>query len=244
MNTLTVIIILLVLAIVGIGAWFLMRERRSRGLRERFGPEYERSVATTEDRRAAELELRQREKRHRELDVRPLSDEDRTGFEDRWSGVQQGFVDDPGQAVRHADSLVDDVMRARGYPVEDFEQRAADISVEHPVVVQRYREARVIAEANDSGQASTEDLRQAVTSYRALIVALLEPGPAGDDDRQNAADTVDADDVRRDDTVDSRRDDVEPETLTHDQVLTHDEVTAGRTTDPGDTRDLRKETRA
>jgi len=225
MNTLTVIIILLVLAIVGIGAWFLMRERRSRALRERFGPEYERSVATTEDRRAAELELRQREKRHRELDVRPLSDEDRAGFEDRWSGVQQGFVDDPGQAVRHADSLVDDVMRARGYPVEDFEQRAADISVEHPVVVQRYREARVIAEANDAGQASTEDLRQAVTSYRALIVALLEPGPAGDDDR-------------RDDTVDTRRDDVEPETLTHD------EVTDVRNTDPGDTRDMRKETRA
>jgi len=225
MNTLTVIIILLVLAIVGIGAWFLMRERRSRALRERFGPEYERSVATTEDRHAAELELRQREKRHRELDVRPLSDEDRAGFEDRWSGVQQGFVDDPGQAVRHADSLVDDVMRARGYPVEDFEQRAADISVEHPVVVQRYREARVIAEANDAGQASTEDLRQAVTSYRALIVALLEPGPAGDDDR-------------RDDTVDTRRDDVEPETLTHD------EVTDVRNTDPGDTRDMRKETRA
>lgn len=225
MNTLTVIIILLVLAIVGIGAWFLMRERRSRALRERFGPEYERSVATTEDRRAAELELRQREKRHRELDVRPLSDEDRAGFEDRWSGVQQGFVDDPGQAVRHADSLVDDVMRARGYPVEDFEQRAADISVEHPVVVQRYREARVIAEANDAGQASTEDLRQAVTSYRALIVALLEPGPAGDDER-------------RDDTVDTRRDDVEPETLTHD------EVADVRTTDPGDTRDMRKETRA
>lgn len=225
MNTLTVIIILLVLAIVGIGAWFLMRERRSRALRERFGPEYERSVATTEDRHAAELELRQREKRHRELDVRPLSDEDRAGFEDRWSGVQQGFVDDPGQAVRHADSLVDDVMRARGYPVEDFEQRAADISVEHPVVVQRYREARVIAEANDAGQASTEDLRQAVTSYRALIVALLEPGPAGDDDR-------------RDDTVDTRRDDVEPETLTHD------EVADVRNTDPGDTRDMRKETRA
>ncbi|MGI8799927.1 MAG: hypothetical protein ACR2GE_11655 [Pseudonocardia sp.] len=225
MNTLTVIIILLVLAIVGIGAWFLMRERRSRALRERFGPEYERSVATTEDRRAAELELLQREKRHRELDVRPLSDEDRAGFEDRWSGVQQGFVDDPGQAVRHADSLVDDVMRARGYPVEDFEQRAADISVEHPVVVQRYREARVIAEANDAGQASTEDLRQAVTSYRALIVALLEPGPAGDDER-------------RDDTVDTRRDDVEPETLTHD------EVTDVRNTDPGDTRDMRKETRA
>ncbi|MBA2308948.1 MAG: hypothetical protein H0W01_06570 [Pseudonocardiales bacterium] len=221
----TVIIILLVLAIVGIGAWFLMRERRSRALRERFGPEYERSVATTEDRRAAELELLQREKRHRELDVRPLSDEDRAGFEDRWSGVQQGFVDDPGQAVRHADSLVDDVMRARGYPVEDFEQRAADISVEHPVVVQRYREARVIAEANDAGQASTEDLRQAVTSYRALIVALLEPGPAGDDER-------------RDDTVDTRRDDVEPETLTHD------EVTDVRNTDPGDTRDMRKETRA
>jgi hypothetical protein len=232
MDTLTVIIILLVLAIVGAGAWFLMRERRSRGLRERFGPEYERSVALTEDRRAAESELRDREKRHRQLDVVPLSDEDRAGFESRWSGLQQGFVDDPGQAVRHADTLVDDVMRARGYPVEDFEQRAADISVEHPVVVQRYREARLIAEANDAGQASTEDLRQAVTSYRALIVALLEPAPAEDagtrdevrrdapvDERYEPRAAATADDVRADDV---RADDVRADDVRADDVRADD----------------------
>jgi hypothetical protein len=239
MNTLTVIIILLVLAIVGAGAWFLMRERRSRGLRERFGPEYERSVAITEDRSAAESELRDREKRHRELDVRPLSDEDRAGFESRWSGVQQGFVDDPGQAVRHADTLVDDVMRARGYPVEDFEQRAADISVEHPVVVQRYREARLIAEANDAGQASTEDLRQAVTSYRALIVALLEPAPAEDAATRNAVGRDEPVDEGYDSTADASTRDVRA-----DDIRTRDVRADDARADDIRADDIRRETRA
>jgi hypothetical protein len=181
MDTMVIVLIVLVLALAGIAAWFIFRAQRSRRLREHFGPEYERSIEASDDRRAAEAELLEREKRHRELDIRPLEDDERKRFADRWSGVQQGFVDDPGRAVADADALVDDLMRTRGYPLDDFDQRAADISVEHPVVVQRYREAREIAEANEAGRADTEELRQAVTSYRALVVALLEPTPVRDD---------------------------------------------------------------
>lgn len=200
-----ILIILLVVALAGLVAWVLLRER-SRGLRERFGPEYERSIAQTDDRRAVESELRDREKRHRQLDIRPLTDDERAGFADRWTSVQQGFVDDPGRAMQDADGLVGDVMRARGYPLDDFDQQAADISVQHPIVVQRYREARVIADAHVAGRAGTEDLRQAVTSYRALIVALLEPATA--DDRRRDDDRG-MDRVRRrkhDHTVEGKRD--------------------------------------
>ncbi len=194
MNTIVAILIIVAVLIVGLAVWFMFRQQRSSGLRERFGPEYERGIAATDSRRAVESDLREREKRYSKLDIRPLTDAERTRFADSWTTVQQGFVDDPGQAVRAADGLFDDVMRARGYPLDDFEQRAADISVEHPIVVQRYRRARGIADAHRAGRAGTEDLRQAVTSYRALIDALLEPGPVDGpsgghgEDGQRAAD--------------------------------------------------------
>ena len=153
MDSIVIVLIVLVLALAGIAAWFLFRERRSRRLREHFGPEYERSIEAPTTAVPPKPNLSEREKRHRELDIRPLENDERKRFADRWTGVQQGFVDDPSRAVGDADSLVDDLMRARGYPLDDFEQRAADISVEHPVVVQRYREARDIADA-ERGRAS------------------------------------------------------------------------------------------
>jgi len=129
--------------------------------------------------------LRDRAKRHDELELRTLDSSERADFDRRWTAVQAEFVDDPSTAVRDADGLVVEVMSARGYPVEeDFDRRADDLSVEHAEVVQRYREARRIAEANEDGRVDTEDLRQAVTSYRALVQALL----ADDGDATGAGD--------------------------------------------------------
>jgi hypothetical protein len=174
-TTLIVVIIAVVVVLVAIAAVarYMGGKRRSEQLRERFGPEYERHLAETGDPARTERELADREKRHRKLDLRQLDDRERETFRRRWTDVQREFVDDPKMAVDHADSLVNEVMSARGYPVDDFEQRAADVSVEHPVIVQRYREARRIAADNRSGRADTEQLRNAVTSYRELVDALL-----------------------------------------------------------------------
>ena len=120
------------------------------------------------------------EKRHEELELRPLSDDARERYIEEWQATQTRFVDDPTGAVSEADDLVQRVMRDRGYPVDDFEQRAADISVEHPELVERYRTANGIARASERGEASTEDLRHSVRHYRALFVELLE---VGDDDQ-------------------------------------------------------------
>jgi hypothetical protein len=122
----------------------------------RFGPEYERSVAESSNRRAAESELSAREKRHRDLDIRDLRPEERDRFAASWSGIQRDFVDDPERAVRDADSLVVTIMKIRGYPVDDFDRRAEDLSVEHPDVVQHYREARSVRDATENGSADTE----------------------------------------------------------------------------------------
>ncbi|MCW2719425.1 hypothetical protein [Pseudonocardia sp.] len=172
---LIVVIVLLVLALAAAGI-MLSRRRRSEQLQEHYGPEYERTLAETGDRRAAEARLTEREQRHRKLDVRDLSPEERDRFSGSWNTIQRGFVDDPVQSVRHADALVVEIMRTRGYPVDDFEQRAEDISVEHPQVVQHYRDARGIHEATQNGTADTEQQRHAVTSYRALITTLLGQG--------------------------------------------------------------------
>jgi hypothetical protein len=169
-----IIVTVLVLAAIGVVGYRLLSQQRSRRLREQFGPEYERSVRHADDPREAEAELRQREKRHRGLELRALEPRQRDEFEQRWLRVQQEFVDDPGRAVRNADGLVVEVMSARGYPVVDFDQRAADLSVEHPETTQHYREARDIARANERGEAQTEQLRQAVGSYRSLLRELLE----------------------------------------------------------------------
>jgi len=173
-----VFVAVVVLGIV-IGA---LGTRRSRSLQDRFGPEYDRTVDKTGGRREAEHELREREKRYEELELRPLSQAAREHYLQQWQATQSRFVDDPAGAVAEADDLVQQVMRDRGYPVEDFEQRAADISVEHPDLVEKYRTANGIARASERGEASTDDLRHSVRHYRALFVELLEV----DDEADNA----------------------------------------------------------
>lgn len=168
-----IIIAVIVIAAIGALAYRQMQRRQSERLQERFGPEYDRSLERAEDRNAAESDLRQREKRHRELELQPLDEGQQAKFEKRWSDVQEDFVESPSRAVHNADLLIIDVMLARGYPQAEFEQRADDLSVRYPELTQHYREARRISQANEQGTASTEDLRQAVTSYRSLVRSLL-----------------------------------------------------------------------
>jgi FtsZ-interacting cell division protein ZipA len=177
------IAILIVVALLVVLALFAGRQRRSRRLRERFGPEYDRTVAETGDRKEAETQLQDRTERRQRLDIVALDPADRDRYVEAWRQTQARFVDEPAEATREADRLVTDVMRKRGYPIDDFEQRAADISVDHPQVVDDYRAAQAIAAANERGEASTEDLRQALVHYRSLFEELLEVDRA-DDDRQ------------------------------------------------------------
>jgi hypothetical protein len=170
-----VLIALGLLIVMAVGA-FVVSRRRSQRLRERFGPEYERMVEQTDDRRKVESDLAARERRRGGLDIKPLDPEARDEFARSWRDTQARFVDQPGEAVRDADRLVIEVMRQRGYPMEDFDQRAADVSVDHPAVVENYRAAHAISLASDHGQASTEDLRQAMVHYRSLFEELLESG--------------------------------------------------------------------
>ena len=168
---LLVIVIVVLLAVVGVLAY---RQRRSAQLREGFGPEYDRTVAETGDRAAAEQELRERQARHDELDLRPLDATAQARYVDEWQATQATFVDDPQAAITHADGLIQRVMRDRGYPVEDFEERAAIVSVDHPAVVEQYRRAHAIAVVSGQGRAETEDLRQAMQDYRSLVTELVE----------------------------------------------------------------------
>lgn len=178
-----IVIALAALVVIGLIAWALMTRRRSEHLRDRFGPEYDRTVSEHGGRRSAETELERREEKRERLDIVPLSSESRERYLASWRGVQTGFVDEPAGAVTDADRLVTDVMRERGYPMDEFEQRVADISVDHADVVEHYRAAHAIRLANDAGEASTEDLRQAVVHYRALFEELL-------DHREKAAEEV------------------------------------------------------
>jgi hypothetical protein len=170
------IIALIVIVVVAVAAaTFLFLRLRTHRLRRKFGPEYERTVRETGDRFRAESKLKKVEKRVGRLNIRPLSVEDRARFVDDWRAVQSKFVDDPRTAVTLADALVAKVMSARGYPVSDFEHCAEDISVDHPLVVQHYRAAHEIALRHARGQASTEELRQALIHYRTLFDDLLVP---------------------------------------------------------------------
>lgn len=174
MDATTAIVIAIVVAIVIAGLVFLaLRRRRSDKLRSRFGPEYERTMQDVGDRRRAEAELHERQKRVSKLDIRPLSVSERDRFTAAWQMIQAEFVDQPKEAVIKADDLLTQVMRARGYPIEDFEQRSADLSVDHPSVVQNYRAGREIAVRDQQGQGVTEDLRQAMIHFRALFDELV-----------------------------------------------------------------------
>ncbi len=180
MNTqLTWVIVIIIAAVaVAIAAFVVSRRRRTERLRHRFGPEYERAVRHTGDVAKAEATLQARETRVERLHIRPLTAADAGRFTQAWRQVQTLFVDDPREAITDADRLVAEVMNARGYPVGDFEQRVADISVDHPAVVMNYRAARDIAQDHARGRASTEDLRQALVHYRALFDDLLETNAA------------------------------------------------------------------
>jgi FtsZ-interacting cell division protein ZipA len=171
------IVIVVVAALVVLGAIAVWMQQRKRSqLKERFGSEYDRTVSERDDRRAAEKELAARERKRERLDIVPLSPEAQKKYSASWREVQGQFVDDPSNAVNEADRLVTKVMRDRGYPIDDFEQRADDISVDHPDVVQNYRAAHAVhVKASDgNGSASTEDLRQGFVHYRALFNELLE----------------------------------------------------------------------
>jgi hypothetical protein len=171
--TMMMLVIVGVAIAAGVIFWYAQRQRRVR-LKERFGPEFDRTQAQIGDPRRTEVELAAREKRVQKFHIRALSRDEAVRFSEVWRHIQTLFVDDPKGAISEADHLVNEVMSARGYPVADFEQRAADISVDHPVVVEHYRAARAIAVQNDAGGVATEDLRQAVIHYRALFEDLLD----------------------------------------------------------------------
>jgi hypothetical protein len=170
------VIVLIVAVVIGVAAaaYFYARQRRSKLLREHFGPEYDRVVRQEKNVRRAEGVLEFREQARETLEIRELSRTDQAAFAEHWHAVQRQFVDDPTGAVVQADRLVSQVMEARGYPIAKFEQRAELISVDHPVVVQNYRAAHEIALRQTKGRATTEDLRKAMVHYRSLFDELLK----------------------------------------------------------------------
>lgn len=177
MDTTTLIILVLVLGVLGVLAGIYVansRATRTRQLREHFGPEYERTVQEVGDERKALSELEQRQKHVKALNIQPLTPEKSKHYLSEWANVQARFVDEPGQAILEADRLIMEVMELRHYPVSNFEQRAADISVGYPNLVNNYRAAHAIAQKHENNQATTEDLRQAMIYYRSLFEELLD----------------------------------------------------------------------
>ena len=171
------IAILVVIVLLALLAFFAGRQRRGRKLQDTFGPEYDRTVEEAGDRRPPRPSCRSGPSAASSFDIVPLEPEARARYVEAWRHTQAQFVDEPAEATREADRLITSVMRDRGYPVDDFEQRAADLSVDHPQVVDDYRAAHAIAAANDRSEASTEDLRQALVHYRSLFEELLEDRP-------------------------------------------------------------------
>jgi hypothetical protein len=180
MDSQTLIIVaitVVVCALIGVAVWFAVEKARSRRLREHFGPEYDHVMHRMKNRNLAEAELQDREQRVKKYRIIPLSSQDRAHYREAWAAVQNRFVDDPQAAVKEGHRQIFEVMEKRGYPVSNFEQAAADLSVDYPEVVKNYRAASAIAERNRKGEAETEELRQALVHYRALFNELLE-GPA------------------------------------------------------------------
>src|SRR5271157_635610 len=171
-----IVLVAVVIVLIAALAWLYVRKRRSTtvGLRQKFGPEYDRAVLAHGSERKAEAKLADREKRVEKLNIRDLDSMEHERFSKRWESVQSRFVDSPKGAVAEADDLVSSVMKARGYPVSDFDQRAADISVDHPRVVENYRSAHEIAMRVGKDQATTEDLRTAIIHYRSLFEELVQ----------------------------------------------------------------------
>jgi len=171
------LVIAIVVIVVAAAGWYWTRTQRTRRLRRRFGPEYDRTVHQEGDLKRGEAALEARARRVERLHIRSLNEDDQRRYRNAWTEVQTRFVDDPKGAVTEADRLVGEVMNARGYPVGEFERRVEDVSVDHPNVVMNYRAAREIADQHAAGRASTEDLRQAMVHYRALFSELLGTRP-------------------------------------------------------------------
>ena len=200
-----IVIVVAILVVVGVFvAWSSMRRQRTQRLTEQYGPEYQRVVESARDQREAEHELQARSERVQSYEIRALSTDERDRYSARWKETQAHFVDDPSSAISEADRLVQEVMHERGYPIVDFEQRAADVSVDHPHVVEEYRAAHEVAERHAAGNVDTEELRQAMVHYRALFEDLLEtdedasepepePEPAADEVPQSDEETPPAD---------------------------------------------------
>ena len=167
-------VVVIAVALVEFLAMSTARRKRSERLERHFGPEYERAVGEAGDQRAAEKELAARERRRQKLDIVALAPEARAKYDEHWRAVQTAFVDNPSAAVGEADRLVTSVMRERGYPVDDFDQRVADISVDHPNVVEHYRAAHTLHLAQEQGNIGVEAQREAFVHYRALFEQLLD----------------------------------------------------------------------
>jgi len=182
MNSSTLVIAVAIMFATGViitliaVVWLSISSRRTKELKSRFGPEYRRVAAAEGGAAQAEHILLQREKRVEKLDIKPLTETQKNEFADAWEHAQAEFVDDPTAAVTHADVLVQEVMNVRGYPVTDFDQRIADVSVDHPAVAQNYRLAHEIAKRNERGEVGMEKLREAMLHYRALFADLLHDG--------------------------------------------------------------------
>ena len=173
-NTNTILIAVAVIIVIALALWMVMRKRRTEHLAHRFGPEYDRTVTEMGSRDKAEAELLARKKRVDELHIVPLSPADAQRFNQDWRGLQARFVDNPRGVLAEADLLVRELMQKRGYPMGDFESRAADVSVHHAGVVDHYRAAHDLTERDRRGEVDTEGMRQAVIHYRALFAELLE----------------------------------------------------------------------
>ena len=187
MHTQVFVLVLITLIVVGVAAAWYVQKRRHAHLRARFGPEYERAVRETGNISKAESILAHREQRVDKLHVRPLTREEASRLTDAWRRVQSQFVDDPNGAFIEADRLITEVMTTRGYPMSDWNQRVADISVDYPLVCDRYRAGHDIAVRNERGQVSTEDLRRAMVEYRALFTELVGADEAASHERQRRA---------------------------------------------------------
>jgi len=182
MDTNMMVVLVMILALVAIGAFLHFRRHETHTLEKHFGPEYGKAVEQFGSPAKAEAELKARQKRVEQLDIVPLSPQEAARFAEQWKSIQGRFVDDPKASLGNADDLVRELMQKRGYPIGDFDRRAADISVNHPAVVEHYRAAQDIAVRNRNGEVDTEGMRQAVIHYRALFAELLEVR----DDRQAA----------------------------------------------------------
>jgi len=169
------IAVVLIMVIMGVilGLIFAARNKRSTQLQDQFGTEYDHTVKTMGNEKKAQIELDERQKHVKALNIRPLSIDERERYLADWASVQSKFVDEPGQAIIDADGLIMEVMQIRAYPISDFEQRAADVSVSYPSLVSNYRAAREIAIKNEKHEADTEELRQAMIYYRSLFEELL-----------------------------------------------------------------------